>query len=355
MPAVPAPAKVLVTGASGFIAVQLCSDLLKRGYTVVGTVRSIPKGEYLVKLHGSDRFSFVIVEDNEAPGAFDEAVKGGFHAIQHTSSPFHLNADDPQDIIGPAVKGTVAIMESVMKNAPDVKRVVVTSSVASVLSPKEPGYIFTEADWNDFSPEVVEKEGRAASQSHKYKASKTLAERAAWKFVEDHKSGIKWDLVCLNPPMVYGPTMHQVASIAQINTSINSFYQSLSNPKQNTNEAFLTEARLNYVDVRDVSEAHILAIEKEEAGGQRFIVSKGPYCVQDFYDILNASGIPSVPIGFPSSPILKSQVRSIESGAKIEKVLGLKYHDAKDTVVDTVLSLRERFPEAHGVDEKARI
>lgn len=37
MPAVPAPAKVLVTGASGFIASHVVQTLLGEGYTVVGT------------------------------------------------------------------------------------------------------------------------------------------------------------------------------------------------------------------------------------------------------------------------------------------------------------------------------
>lgn len=67
MPGVPAPAKVLVTGASGFIAVQLCSDLLSEGYTVVGSVRSPAKGDYLKNLFQDfgDKFSYVIVEDIE--------------------------------------------------------------------------------------------------------------------------------------------------------------------------------------------------------------------------------------------------------------------------------------------------
>ena len=55
--------KVLVTGASGFIAVHLGRDLLKKGYNVRGTVRSEEKGEYLKDLLKSQDFEYVLVDD----------------------------------------------------------------------------------------------------------------------------------------------------------------------------------------------------------------------------------------------------------------------------------------------------
>jgi nucleoside-diphosphate-sugar epimerase len=64
MPAVNPP-KVLVSGASGFIAVWIVRTLLEHGFAVRGTVRSHKKGNYLKKMFESygDRFEFVIVED----------------------------------------------------------------------------------------------------------------------------------------------------------------------------------------------------------------------------------------------------------------------------------------------------
>lgn len=54
--------KILVTGASGFLATWVVKENISRGFSVRGTVRSPAKGEYLRNLFG-DRFEYVIVED----------------------------------------------------------------------------------------------------------------------------------------------------------------------------------------------------------------------------------------------------------------------------------------------------
>ncbi|KAF8308499.1 NAD(P)-binding protein [Clavulina sp. PMI_390] len=116
MPAVSTSSKILVTGASGFLATHVVRSLLDEGHEVVGTVRNPSKGDYLVNLYKSDKFSYVVVEDIEAANAFDVAVKEGkFDGIAHVASPFHTNVKDPKDLIGPAVGGTTNILESALK------------------------------------------------------------------------------------------------------------------------------------------------------------------------------------------------------------------------------------------------
>lgn len=51
---------------------------------------------------------------------------------------------------------------------------------------------------------------------HWYRASKTLAERAAWKYVEENKPD--WDLVTVCPPYVLGPIIHEAATPESLNT-----------------------------------------------------------------------------------------------------------------------------------------
>jgi hypothetical protein len=59
--------------------------------------------------------------------------------------------------------------------------------------------------------------------------SKTLAERAVWKFLQEHPDA-KFDAVTVNPPYLYGPVIHEVSSWSRINASTLKLYKLLSDP-----------------------------------------------------------------------------------------------------------------------------
>jgi uncharacterized protein YbjT (DUF2867 family) len=65
MPSVTPPAKVLVSGASGYIAIWVIRSLLEHGYSVRGTVRSLDKAKHLRTTFQSygDKFELVVVPD----------------------------------------------------------------------------------------------------------------------------------------------------------------------------------------------------------------------------------------------------------------------------------------------------
>lgn len=85
-------------------------------------------------------------------------------------------------------------------------------------------YRRSEKDWNTTSPANCETLGKDAHPGDKYLASKTLAERAAWEFVQKRKDELKFDLVALNPPFVHGPTLHEVTKPENLNTSLFSLW-----------------------------------------------------------------------------------------------------------------------------------
>lgn len=344
MPAVPAGSKVLVTGASGYIAVHVVHQALKDGYHVVGTVRSSDKGEYLTQLFQKqfpNKFTYTIAADLEAPGAFDDAVKD-VDAVLHTASPFHFNAEGKalDALINPAVNGTKSVLSSIKSHGTKVKRVVVTSSYAAILeSTRKPPVVFTEADWNESSVANSKRDGNNQASLDAYRASKTLAERSAWDFVAQEKP--QWDLTTINPPFVLGPILHQVNSPDKLNTSVASIWGTLHGSKK---EEDLPGPAGCVVDVRDVAAAHIRAIQVEEAGGQRFAPTIGKWTQQGVADVINgASWIPddlkkNVPKGKPGNTDVEQNELS---GEKTAKVLGVKYHDFKSTIETTVGSLLE--------------
>jgi len=303
-------------------------------------VRSSSKGEYLVKLfeeHG-DRFSYVLVEDMSIDNAYDEAVKG-VDAVAHTASPAVLNVHDPDALIKPAVSGTVNILESVKRNGSSVKRVVVTSSGQTVLQPKpDVPAIYTEADWSDFAVNEVQTKGASAEYIIKYRASKVLAERAAWDFVEKYKGDIKFDLVTVLPSFIFGPLLQEVSSAAKLNASSGMVYDALKNEKSpETVSAYVGNA----VDVRDVALVHIKALESDEAGGERFIAARGPFSWQVVYDALNTANppVPNIPKGIPGAAVVRPNIYCAD---KAKRVFGIEFRTLQESLVDMVKNLRER-------------
>merc|ERR1719149_237678 len=118
----PADGPVCVTGASGFIALHLMDQLLVKGYTVVGTVRSASNEtkmaplRSLQKKHGEDKLKIVDGVDCLKADSFDEAVAGCV-GVMHTASPFTFASDDPmKDLVTPAVEGTIACLTACKKS-----------------------------------------------------------------------------------------------------------------------------------------------------------------------------------------------------------------------------------------------
>ncbi|KAF7874797.1 hypothetical protein EAF04_001971 [Stromatinia cepivora] len=335
--------RILLTGANGFIGSWVLDHLLKQGHSVRAILRSQSKAQQVSSDFPTykSHLDFGIVPDITTPGAFDEVVKSdpSFDIVIHTASPFlYKIITDNREFLDPAIKGTMGVLESVKKNAPGVKRVVVTSSCAAVVDfageyVSQPQKVYTETDWNPTTWESA----LHGSQNNAYQASKKFAELAAWEFVEKEKPN--FDLVTLAPPMVYGPLRHTIPSTHDLNQSNSRIYSGFVNSSKN---AELPANGLHtFTDVRDLAEAHILAATLPEASGQRFIICEGQISSQNISDILRKN-IPELeertPQGVPGDNGLEDGSFTC-SNEKAEKVLGLEFRSKEDTFVDLARQL----------------
>jgi dihydroflavonol-4-reductase len=260
---------ILVTGGSGFVGGHVILQLLEAGHDVRTTLRSLAKEQAVrdTLAHAGaknlDRLSFVAADLNQDAG-WAEAVAGCDY-VQHVASPFPLaQPKDENDLIRPAVDGTLRVLRAARDAG--VKRVVQTSSFAAVgYGHGDQAAAYTEADWTNVDGPAVQP----------YMKSKTLAERAAWDFVEREGNGL--ELAVVNPVGIFGPVLNE-----DLSTSIEIIKRMLEGGLPGAPRLYL-----GVVDVRDVAGMQIKAMTAPEAKGERFLAVAGdPVSIYDMSVIL---------------------------------------------------------------------
>ncbi|TFK33136.1 D-lactaldehyde dehydrogenase [Crucibulum laeve] len=335
MPTILPPSKVLVTGANGYVAMWVVRRLLERGYAVRGSVRSQEKGAYLqdyFKTYGN-KFEIVIVEDITKEGAFDEAVKD-IDAIEHVASPMESASGDPDEYVKPAVRGTLALTKSVLHDRSSVKRIVYTSSTGAITRPTDMPITLNEDDWNDAAVKEYEEKGKGTSRMAAYFTSKVLAERTAIDFVNKHKEELNCDLVTLNPPMVSAPPLNALTSPESLHGSVKWWYNFILAEGEKSEDAL---AGVNsWIDVRDLADAHVTSLEKEEAGGERIITSAGRVTWQEWIDSINSlNGLPPLSRPLPRGiPGVKGKFIYNFNLSKQKRILQLNFRSKEATARD---------------------
>lgn len=330
---------VLVTGASGFIALHIIQLLQKQGYQVRGTVRSLKneaKIKPLLNLCPDAKFPLELVEaDLTKDEGWEEAAKGCRYCI-HVASPFpNAPPKREEDLMVPAVEGTKRILKACL-NAGTVKRVVLTSSISAVHGEytNEDGRVYEEEDWSDVHSPAMDA----------YAKSKTLAEKAAWDFIQALPAGKKMELATVNPSLVMGPSISGVVC-----TSLE-----LIKRLMDGSMPLIPRLYIAVCDVRDVALAHLQAMIVPEAANKRHLVNSAHLWLQDIAHMLrnefHPQGylVPTWPVPYfalwlysfvdSSTRLILKRIDQTYtfSNRRMKEVLKVEPRRADETLIDTV-------------------
>jgi dihydroflavonol-4-reductase len=246
---------VLLTGANGFLGAHTVLALLNAGYTVRAAVRDIETAAArfprFVPPAQRARLSFVALDLTRDDGWLEAAL--GCAYVVHSASPVPFGpVKNAAELIEPARDGTLRALRA--GRSARVRRVVVTSSTAAVMwgHSRDGSKTYDENDWTTFNPSVPA-----------YERSKTLAERAAWEYVDSVPEHERFELVTVLPGAILGPLLDGDFSVSgQIVRAL-------------LTREFPGVPDLGFAlsDVRDIAEMHVAAMTVPEAAGKRFIIA----------------------------------------------------------------------------------
>jgi nucleoside-diphosphate-sugar epimerase len=257
-----------MTGGSGYLGGWCIAALLERGYVVRTTIRDLARERHVrgqveaAGVDAGDRLT-VLAADLNADAGWTEAVAGCEYVL-HTASPFPpAQPKDPDELIVPARDGALRVLRAALDAG--VERIVMTSSVAAVRGggPPVEGSTYTDRDWTD---------GDDTSLTP-YTRSKAIAEQAAWRLVED--AGARERLAAVNPGAIIGPALS-----ADVSFSLQLVERLLKGMPAVPRLGF------SFVDVRDVADLHVRAMEQQRAGGGRYIATDRFMWVADVGKVL---------------------------------------------------------------------
>ena len=233
--------KVLVTGANGHIGSNVVRSLLAQDYHVKAFIR---KGADTRGLDGLDiEYCYGDVMKVET---LEEAVIG-CDAVIHLAAVYKTIAKTPEEIVEPAIEGAKNIFAAAHKAG--IKRVVYTSSIASIGFSYDRNKLLTGDDWNQ-------------DAHNPYYIAKTQSEKAAQELAR------KYDihLVVICPAIVMGAYDYRITPSNQI----------VMDWINGSGQTYI--GGMNVVDVRDVADFHVAALTKGEncrryiAGGENCVV-----------------------------------------------------------------------------------
>lgn len=193
--------------------------------------------------------------------------------------------------------------------------------------PGQPGRVYDEGCWN----ESLYRESLGKKDYYYY--SKVEAERLVWKYQAEHHN---MRMVSLNPSLMVGP--YAVMRPAELGLS-GQYWENLFERRVPRVET----VGVGVVDIRDVAEAHVLALERPEVRG-RFCLNATSVSLDQLYDLVQqidpaastATGVEGLKTRFSNH----GQGFTINT-SKSEKELGIRYRPLRESLQDMMKQLKE--------------
>lgn len=312
-----------VTGGSGFIGSWIVRLLLDRGYAVHATVKNLSdpgETKHLEALAAADPSRLRLFQIDLLDRESILAALRGCSGVFHVASPCIVDrvTDPERELLDPAVKGTLNVLRSAKECG--VRRVVVTSSISAIIpSPSWPAdAVKDEECWADV--DYCKKNGIW------YPLSKTLAEKAAWEFVEK-EGGV--EVVVVNPGTVMGPV---------IPPTINASMAMLLRLLQGCDEAY-ENFFMGSVHVEDVALSHILLYENPSASGRHLCLE----AISHFSDFAAkvAELYPEYKVASFAKDTQPGLLRAKNPAKKLIE-LGMRFKPMEEIIKDSVESLKSK-------------
>ncbi|GEM12368.1 bifunctional dihydroflavonol 4-reductase/flavanone 4-reductase [Rhodotorula toruloides] len=330
-PALPhKPRHVLVTGASGLIGSSIALELLSLGHSVRLALRQ-PKHikdweETYGKLYEPGRIEYWLLgRDMGEEGAFEDAVLG-CDAVVHAASPMPGTLkDDPEyEMLDPAINGALSILRSAAKSAS-------VQSLSAFLDRQElrrnPHTTLTDESWN---PTTYEQAARLPPSPQRasfvYGASKALAERACWDYIQQKQPDMTF--CTFGPAVALGRDRTPgVKTVSDLHSSVGKAAQVLFGDDELNPPAF--------VSLHDVAHAHALAATSfsHTTNGKRYLLIGHRSSFEEVAEIVGGK-----------RPELRKLMREKKGGAvmdeygwksrRVERDLGFTYQPLVEYVGD---------------------
>ena len=224
--------KILVTGGSGLVGIELIRQLLSEGNTVSAIYNSTP-------IHLKNSNLTVIKCDILDTLSLEEAMEGVTH-LYHCAAMVSFSPKNKKKLFATNIEGTANVVNAALQAG--VRKMIHVSSVAAIGRIREGETVTEEMNWNEENSNSL------------YGKSKFLGEMEVWRGI-----GEGLDAVIVNPSLIMGAGDWNKGSSEIFKSAYEEF-------------PWFTEGVSGFVDVRDVARVMIMLMNSEICN-ERFIVS----------------------------------------------------------------------------------